>query len=235
MKSSIRQRLPCYARGDLPPDAAREVERALAEDTELRRDLDALRNADVLARRGLLECAPVPSGGSGLFFGLVAALLLVVGLGLHRAPPPGLAESARLYRVATASPPGFIAETDRTALSRALVAQGVEPALAEVFDLSKGGLSLVGGMAVPGDRPGRLVVYRKGDDFYVCAVYPALDTSARPVAVRQVGDKLLRAFQGEGVGVVTWALNGRTCVFVGPGTARQVLAVVAASMGGARA
>jgi hypothetical protein len=256
--ATIEALLPCYLCGDLPVEVARAIEAAMEADAGLRARLTDLVGGREACREALAAVAPdlpaglldlsllaarpleLPAAGPApwpppagadpiaALVGMAAgAMLLLAGVGAGGAPPPEVTLAARAVEVsALAATPA--------ALVQGLAAAGAPPALQWVPDLSAQGFALVDARLEREPRLGIVVTYEKDGQRYHCRIYGASPTRSVPDETRVVRGVVLRGFDdGAGGGVVAWTGAGRTCLFSGPAPVAELLAVVAARLGGA--
>ncbi len=255
-RDTVIRLLPCYVCGDLPEGVAAAVAAAVAADPELQVAVGGITVTQQLCLEGLRQAAPevgslasvapdlparpVPDLAEvrppvvesasrtprwlGPALGLAAAALLAVTVG--QVPAPDLvADAAELHQLATAGTLLHQSDSQRE-LHAALVAAGVPPMRAVVPDMSGLGMKLVGAMRTPDGGPGVVVVYEKEGQRYSCQFIEDFASGAQPVLWREVGGTLVRVVQQGDQAMVVWEGQGMVCIFSGPGSASQLLAMV---------
>lgn len=180
------------------------------------------------------RASPAERAWAGLFLGVAAALLLLLGLEHRARPLPGagiLAEHA-----AWAEPGAALVRTsDPVALARALREAGVPQHSFRVPDLSAMGMQLVGGAAVAAERGlGAVVVYERDGQRFVCEFAAHVPAGPTPDLAVRVANRDLLAFETfhRDRAVVVWRDGGLFCLFSGPMAASELLTMVSARLEG---
>jgi hypothetical protein len=239
-RADIIRLLPCYRIGQLEPEAADQVRRALHHDPSLRELLSAIQNAERLCAATLRQGAPAVlrplpeplsrlDGGWAWAGGLVAAaaLVLLVVLGQGHVPAPGaLAPLEDLLVAARIGDHDLIAARDPGSLSQKLRTAGVTGALTQVADLRSLGLTLEGAL-VRGDQVA--VVWRddRGTSL-LCVMGPALAVYRTPDVVHRPDTgtgPVLQGHQLQGFAAIYWERDDLGCALVSAGELDALAAV----------
>lgn len=253
-RETARTLLPDYVAGDLGAAALADVERALADDGDLRALAGQLRREQELVARALARepspdvvlatwptlpvapAAPVepkPSRSARLaIVTAAAAAAMLAGLfgwwvtGLPGPITPDVPGLARAYVLVDDGELELLDATDPVALEGAFDAAGVPPAVRVVPDLSAIGLRTVGVVILPGKVPGVAVVYERDGVRYLCQMYRELAATRPAETVVDMGDLRIEAWREGDVSLAAWNAPGMVCVFSARVPLAQLLAVV---------